>query len=196
MNRVAKHIIFSVIVFSLVTIVPAFAQLGLEETAGRAGLFKAGAKNKTVLEILGNIISAGLSLTSIVFFSFIVFAGFRWMFARGNEQTIEKAQDTIIHSIIGILIVLSAYAITSFLFDRLSKDKAPFTSDPTETSCTVYKSIDSDFACVAANKCDGSVVVSVQNAHAKKKVGSLQSGGKYISGICKAANTVCCLPKL
>ncbi len=102
----------------------AHAQLGLEETAGRAGLYKAGEKQENVLGIIGNIIGTALGLISIIFFVHILYAGFRWMVARGNEDEIRTAQDTIIAAIVGIIIVVAAYTITTFVFKRLGPQQA------------------------------------------------------------------------
>jgi hypothetical protein len=38
-----------------------------------------------------------------------------WMFSMGNEQTATKAKNIIIAAVIGLVIVLMAYAITSYL---------------------------------------------------------------------------------
>jgi len=37
------------------------------------------------------------------------------MTAQGNEQQVTKAKDLITNSIIGLIIVLAAYAITAFI---------------------------------------------------------------------------------
>jgi hypothetical protein len=37
------------------------------------------------------------------------------MLARGNEQEVEKAKNLIQAAVIGLMIVLSAYAITAFI---------------------------------------------------------------------------------
>jgi len=37
------------------------------------------------------------------------------MFAQGNEAQVEKAKQTLIAAVIGLIIVLSAYAITAFI---------------------------------------------------------------------------------
>jgi uncharacterized protein YraI len=42
------------------------------------------------------------------------------MLARGNEQAIEKAKNLIQAAIIGLMIVLSAYAITSLVGSSFS----------------------------------------------------------------------------
>ena len=45
----------------------------------------------------------------------MVVGGYRWMFSMGNEQTATKAKDIIIAAVIGLAIVLMAYALTTFI---------------------------------------------------------------------------------
>lgn len=103
------------IAFVLVT--PVFAQYGLDETAGAANL--RGESEPTV--IVGRIIGAGLSLIGIVFFILTLYAGIIWMVARGNEESAKKAINTIIAAAIGMIITMSAYAITSFILEAANQ---------------------------------------------------------------------------
>ncbi len=43
------------------------------------------------------------------------------MTAQGNEQQIEKAKNLIISAIIGIVVVMSAYAITAYIGGTLGQ---------------------------------------------------------------------------
>ncbi len=64
---------------------------------------------------IGNTIKVLLGLVGIVFLILIIYAGYIWMLARGNEAEAQKAKDTLTRAIIGLFIVLSAYAITAFI---------------------------------------------------------------------------------
>lgn len=86
-----------------------------------------GGKNGTVLptkilnattlpEAIGAIVSGLLGLLGIVFFGIILYAGFMWMLARGSSEKVDAAKDMIQNAIIGLLIVLLAYALTRFIF--------------------------------------------------------------------------------
>lgn len=77
----------------------------------------------SVGSIVATIIQAGLGLLAAIFLILMILAGFRWMTAGGNEAQVKKAQETITTAIIGLVIVLAAYAITYFIFKYL-----PFTS--------------------------------------------------------------------
>lgn len=79
--------------------------------------------------VIAFVIQAALSLLGIIFLVIIVFAGYRWMTAAGNEEAIKKSQEAIKRAIIGLIIVLMAYAITYFVFKQL-----PFNGGTTTTT--------------------------------------------------------------
>lgn len=70
---------------------------------------------------IGKIIQGLLSLLGIIFIAYTIYAGYLWMTARGKEETIEKAKAIIRGSIIGIIVVLGAYAITAFVLTRVAE---------------------------------------------------------------------------
>ena len=45
----------------------------------------------------------------------MVYGGYLWMTARGNEEEVTKAKNLIKAAIIGLIIVLAAYAISIFV---------------------------------------------------------------------------------
>lgn len=70
---------------------------------------------------IGKIIQGLLSLLGIIFIAYTIYAGYLWMTARGKEETIEKAKAIIRGSIVGIIVVLGAYAITAFVLTRIAE---------------------------------------------------------------------------
>jgi len=66
--------------------------------------------------LIGKIIKAGLTLLGMVFLVLIVYAGFVWLLAGGREEEVQRAQKIIETSIIGLIVVVSAYAISTFVF--------------------------------------------------------------------------------
>lgn len=87
----------------------------------------AGLGNASVGGIIATIIQAGLGLLAAIFLVLMIYAGFQWMTASGNETQIKKAQDTIKTAIIGLIIVLAAYAITYFIFAALPFSGSTYT---------------------------------------------------------------------
>ena len=72
-------------------------------------------------EIIGAIIGTFLSLLGIIFLCLIIYGGFIWMTSGGNESKVLKAKNILTQATIGIIIILSAYAITQFVFQSLQE---------------------------------------------------------------------------
>jgi len=49
----------------------------------------------------------------------VIYAGFMWMTSSGNEDKVTKAKNILKAAVIGLVIILSAFAITSFIINKL-----------------------------------------------------------------------------
>jgi hypothetical protein len=81
----------------------------------------AGYKTTPIEQMVGSIIRIALDMIGVVFLVLIVYGGYVWMIARGDEAMVEKAKDTIINSTIGLAITLAAYGITYYVVNRLTE---------------------------------------------------------------------------
>lgn len=86
---------------------------GLKQAADAAVL----PQGKSLPELIGTAVGGLLSMIAVLFFGLMLYGGFLWMTARGNEQQTTKAKDTIIAAVIGMLVVISAYAVTNFVLE-------------------------------------------------------------------------------
>lgn len=122
--RLKKSIIaFSGLIMSLWLLVPITAQAqsdsfkeqsGLDISANVAG-YETGAGASTFEGIISNIILVIISFVGVVFLALLIYGGFTWMTAQGNQEAVAKASKIIKSAIIGLVITLSAYAISYFL---------------------------------------------------------------------------------
>lgn len=71
-------------------------------------------------EIVQYVISAFLGLLGIIFLVLIIYSGFNWMTAQGDEEKVTLAKDTLSRAVIGLIIIIAAYSITYFVFSSLS----------------------------------------------------------------------------
>lgn len=85
---------------------------------------------------LGSIVGTLLSFLGVLFMALVIYGGILWMTARGNEQQVEKAKDLLVNAIIGLIIVLAAYAITSFIGRELTDIPVTNTETATPTPAT------------------------------------------------------------
>ena len=67
-----------------------------------------------------SIIRVALSLLGIVALVIVLMGGFKWMTAGGSEDKVKEAKRLIFQGIIGMAIVLSAFAITTFVVESLT----------------------------------------------------------------------------
>lgn len=70
-------------------------------------------------DIIQIVISAFLGLLGIIFIVLIIYAGYNWMTAGGEEEKVSKAKDTLTRAVIGLIIIIAAYSITYFVFSNL-----------------------------------------------------------------------------
>ncbi len=95
---------------------PALAQFGLDVSAKKA---QYGETN--IYSTISSIVSVVLSMAGLVFLGIMLWAGLRWMTARGNEEMISRAKDAIFAGIIGFILVTISYGLSAFVFSRLIK---------------------------------------------------------------------------
>ncbi|MFA6428554.1 MAG: hypothetical protein WCW02_03365 [Candidatus Buchananbacteria bacterium] len=101
----------------------AFAQLSsglttninsqLDSAAG--GAYQTGQKLNPG-QTIATITNYCLSFLMLISVLIIIYAGFTWMTAGGNDDKVAQAKSWIINSIIGLIIILAAYAISAFVF--------------------------------------------------------------------------------
>ena len=78
------------------------------------------AKESDLTYIIGGIIKAVISVIGIIFVILIIYAGFVYMTANGEDTKITKAKDLMIQGVIGMVIIVSAYAIAGFVLGLLT----------------------------------------------------------------------------
>ncbi|MFA5188220.1 MAG: hypothetical protein WC460_02565 [Patescibacteria group bacterium] len=81
-----------------------------QKTATEAGVTQA---DYTV--IIAGVITAVLGVVGAIFFILFIYGGFVWLTSAGSEDKIGKAKKTLSYATVGALIVVGAYALTTFI---------------------------------------------------------------------------------
>ena len=76
-------------------------------------------QNSDIQLMIGSIVAMILSFLGVIFFLLTIYGGFLWMTARGNTEQVDKAKKIMVNSVVGLVIVLFAYAITWFVVSKL-----------------------------------------------------------------------------
>ncbi|TSC83676.1 MAG: Uncharacterized protein G01um101413_946 [Parcubacteria group bacterium Gr01-1014_13] len=132
--------IFLTAVMILALSAPLFASAQGLKDAGKL-LDQAANTSKTGLSgdlsgTIASVIKAVLALVGTVFLVLTIYAGVLWMTASGNEEQVTKAVGIIKASVIGLIIIMSAYAITYFVTSKLGEVAGtPQTGQPGVKGC-------------------------------------------------------------
>lgn len=87
---------------------------GLSSTASNAGYTQ-----RSIVEIISKILKALLSFVGVIFFILLIYGGVTFMTAAGNETQAKSAKGIITAAVIGLVVVIIAYAITTFVADSI-----------------------------------------------------------------------------
>lgn len=68
-------------------------------------------RNELMYRVLG-VVRIALSFVGLLVIILIIFGGFKWMTARGNDKQVEDAQAIIKRALIGMIVIASSYFIT------------------------------------------------------------------------------------
>lgn len=69
--------------------------------------------------IIGRIIQVALSFLGAIALFLIMYAGFQWMTSGGDQEKLGNAKKMLRNAVIGLIIVLSSWAITTFILTKL-----------------------------------------------------------------------------
>lgn len=116
-----NFLVFVAILFTVVIQpLPAFAgPLDRATEKLRIGIEPTGLQGDITVSV-GTVVRGILAAAGTIFLVLTVYAGIIWMTAQGAAEKIEKAQSIVTTAVIGLVVTMSAYAITIFVTGRLN----------------------------------------------------------------------------
>ncbi|PIS05027.1 MAG: hypothetical protein COT81_03340, partial [Candidatus Buchananbacteria bacterium CG10_big_fil_rev_8_21_14_0_10_42_9] len=126
--------IISVFVFTALTLVIAPA---LAVDTGLNYATALGLGTTDIRQTILTIVQVALAFLGVLAILIVLYGGFVWMTAGGEENKIQRAKDILRNGIIGLVIILTSYAIVTFVFNSiLSGVFGP----PAGSQCTIPSS--------------------------------------------------------
>jgi len=104
--------ISAISIFAL-AVTPALAQFGIEYGTAT------GLGTQDIRTGVMSIVNVLLGFLGIIAIIIILWGGFRWMTAGGNEEKVGEAKQIITAGIIGLVIIFIAYALATFIITQL-----------------------------------------------------------------------------
>lgn len=68
---------------------------------------------------MGNFLPIIFGMAGALSVLFICYGGFKYVTSQGEPDKIQKAKDTILYSVIGLVVSISAYAIVAFVTSKI-----------------------------------------------------------------------------
>lgn len=112
LKKTAPYLMLALVL--LPTVALAQVDVYIDELAEPLGLGE-----RDVRDTIASIINVALGLLGIVTVVIIIYAGFLWMTAGGSDEKVGEAKKWLGGGVIGLVIILSAYAIARFVVSSL-----------------------------------------------------------------------------
>jgi len=97
-----------------------------DQTAGKQNIQGAlgyeGADATDPRLVIARIVRTGLTFIGVIAVIIIIWGGFTWMTAGGNDDKVGDAKKIITAGVIGLLIILSAWALATWAIDTINDD--------------------------------------------------------------------------
>lgn len=116
-----------------------------------------------IFTVIGKLISGLIALVGAFFVALIIYAGITWLTSTGDSSKIEKAKKTMTYAVIGVIVILVAYNITTFVVATIKSAPAGTLFAPPSTSggppsgtpptCTGQQAANSTFTCTEVANC-------------------------------------------
>ena len=133
------------------------ASANLQTFAETAGF----ATTATIPIIITRLIRTFLSFLGIIAVVIVLYGGFMYMTAGGNDDRVKKAKKVLLNAVIGIVLILSAFGIVQFILGKLGDVTGTGGSSVVVTGCVGskcnnYVSSHPVFTVSMNSSCDGS----------------------------------------
>jgi hypothetical protein len=92
-----------------------------------------------LMTIIGKIIAVVLSVLGVIFLILLIYAGAIWMTAGGDGKKVDKAKSILINAVVGLVLTISAYAISTFVLNLLGSSTNGTGSGSTSGSVSVER---------------------------------------------------------
>ncbi len=118
------------------------------QTARTAGYDTQGTTDTTISETVGKVIRYSIGFLGTIFLVLTIYAGVLRGTAGGNEEQVSKSNNIFKMSLVGAIIIVSAYSITTLVFKYLVtpgqviqdiKDAGPQIGTTDSPGCCYYK---------------------------------------------------------
>ncbi|HOX60752.1 MAG TPA: pilin [Candidatus Magasanikbacteria bacterium] len=119
LKKLAKNKVVMAVMFTLVMGMFFAPVANAQVNFGLSYATETGLGNRDIRATVASIIKVAMGLLGIVAVVIILIGGFEWMTAGGSDDKVGEAKKRILYGVIGLAIIMSAYALTTFVLTQL-----------------------------------------------------------------------------
>ena len=101
----------------------------LRRVACGAGYIKAGdvdiSNEERIVSIIGAFISIALGFIGVIFVVLMIYGGWLWGSARGNEEQVQEAEKLIRNAVLGTIITFATFTLSRFVINTINVSFGP-----------------------------------------------------------------------
>jgi len=97
----------------------AFAQADAVNNLGTNALYNSNLGQRDLKDSIAQIINVLLGFLGVIAVLIILLGGFKWMTSQGSSEKVDEAKKLIGAGIVGLIIILAAYAIARFVLEEV-----------------------------------------------------------------------------
>lgn len=86
---------------------------------GQVGGNEAGNNGNALTGIIKNVIDILLFLVGTISVLMIIIGGIRYSTSNGDQAQVTSAKNTVLYSVVGVVVALMAYALVNFIVERI-----------------------------------------------------------------------------
>ena len=121
--KVLAAVMCLAVVFTAVSPVslPVYADAKDEVKKGADMTNSGGSAKQDLPDVITTIINVMLFIAGALAVIMIIYGGIRYITAHGDEKQVKVAKDTIVYSVVGLIIAILAYALVNWVFTQFKK---------------------------------------------------------------------------
>ena len=114
----AAFLILPFLAYAQSTVSNGLSNAGLQSIFGTGGLNN----SQSLSDLILNVIRLMLLFAGAIAVVFVIIGGYQYLVSAGNEETAEKGKKTLINAIIGIIVIVLAYAIINVIVNLVGSN--------------------------------------------------------------------------
>ncbi|PLX25685.1 hypothetical protein C0580_01760 [Candidatus Parcubacteria bacterium] len=116
--RINKKITVLFIVFLAVIFLLPQVGLAQGDIFGANQLQNTNLGTRTLYDTIVGVVNVLLGLLGIIAVGIMIYGGYTWMTSQGNPDKIDRAKKILVNGVIGLMIIVSSYAIANFVLNK------------------------------------------------------------------------------